>query len=360
LGGRRRKWHGVLAAGCVLSLGLGLAWSTVPGKVLLADIYWELVLGLHLINPATYVGPHFWAVSASPDGRVLAVGGMHRDVLLFDTATGESLPSPMRHEEWVMEVLWSPDGRWFASTSFSGSVHVQEVATGRSVAAFERDEVAYTIAFHPTRPLLAWGSYDGLLSLVDLETGAAIRSFPGNEEGVLFTAFTPSGEGLVAAGEDGVIRFFDPDSGELVRTLEGHDGGVTSVGFTPDGRLAVSGGDDGTVRLWDLTSEEVLRVSHPHKGWVNFSTFLPDGERYVTVGTDDDVFVWAVDGGLVQRLPGHADWLMCVRSFPGGDRFVTTGKDGTVRVWDSERLQVVRTIDVWASIDDGARRLPAL
>jgi WD40 repeat protein len=51
---------------------------------------------------------------------------------------------------------------------------------------------------------------------------------------------------------------------------------------------------------------------------------------------------------------------MCVRSFPGGDRFVTTGKDGTVRVWDSERLQVVRTIDVWASIDDGARRLPAL
>ncbi len=94
---------------------------------------------------------------------------------------------------------------------------------------------------------------------------------------------------------------------------------------------------------------------------MNFSTFLPDGTGYLTVGTDPHVFVWSSDlKAAPQRLEGHDDWLMCVRVFPGGQRFVTTGKDGTARIWDVERLELLQSIDLWAGIDPGGMRWPAL
>ncbi len=77
--------------------------------------------------------------------------------------------------------------------------------------------------------------------------------------------------------------------------------------------------------------------------------------------THPHVFAWSTDPGTdPQRLEGHDDWLMCVRSFPDGRRFVTTGKDGTARIWDAERLELLQTIDLWAAIDPGGMRWPAL
>ncbi|MCO4774297.1 MAG: WD40 repeat domain-containing protein, partial [Deltaproteobacteria bacterium] len=298
----------------------------MPGQVAIADVYWEIVLALGWISPAGYIGPHIWAVSASPDGERLAVGSMNQEVLLFDLATGEPLPSPGREREWVMEVLWSPDARWFASTSFSGQVTLREDATGRVVYQSAGRDVAYTVAFHPTRPLAAWGAYDGLVRLVDLQTGRETNQIPAQEEGVLYVTFTPDGEGLVASGEDGTIRRFTLD-GQRVAEYVGHSSGVTAVSFSTDARSMISGGDDATVRVWDTESGALKSTRTPHPGWINFSTFLPGRDTFLTVGTDDDVFVWDLGDleGEPRRLEAHSDWLMCVRPLPGGDRFVSAG-----------------------------------
>lgn len=332
------------------------------GRVKVADIYWEIVLLTRLVRPSSYVGPHIWAVSVSPDGERLAVGSMHQQVLLFDIATGQPLPSPGREEEWVMEVMWSPDGRWFASTSFSGQVTIRADASSEVAYTSSGDDVAYTVAFHPTLPLAAWGSYDGLVRLVDLSTGLETARIPAQEEGVLYVTFTPSGDGIVASGEDGTIRRFDLTSSELRTEYVGHEAGVTAVSFSEDGRSMISGGDDATVRVWDAATGALKSTRTPHTGWVNFSTFLPGRDTFLTVGTDNDAFAWDLADltGPPRRLSAHSDWLMCVRPFPDGSRFVTAGKDGTARIWNSDTLAVEQVIDVWSSVDDGGLRLPAL
>ena len=355
----KRLAKGLALATLAAVVLLAAAWQTVPGQVRIADAYWELVLAAGLVSPRDYVGPHLWAVATSPDGQRIAAGGMSRDVLVFDANTGAPLPSPERHAEWVMEALWSPDGRYLASTSFSGGVKVRDLLTDRPVGSFSGRDVAYTVAFHPAAPLLAWGAYDGSIRLVDLRSGDTLQTIAANEGGVLFVTFTPDGGQLVSTGEDGVIRFFDPESGEQLRAIEAHAAGITSVSFSPDGARMVSGGDDAQSRLWDVASGELLHEASPHRGWINFSTFLPDG-RYLTVGTDDGVFVWGADGSGPQRLTAHRDWLMCARPFPDGRRFATTGKDGTIRIWSAATLEVERTIDVWAGIAPTGLRLPAL
>jgi len=338
---------------------LAVAWMTIPGRVKIADVYWEITLAAGWTNPGTYVGPHQWAVAISPDGARLAVGGMAREVLIYDLATGDRLPPPTVHSEWVMEVGWSPDGRYFASTDFGGGIVIQDLHSGTEVARFGGRDVAYTFAFHPTLPLLAWGAYDGSIRVVDLTTGGGPGAIAANEGGVLFVTFTPDGERIASTGEDGKVRFFDLATGVAAGVWDAHDAGITSISFSPDGTRAVTGGDDAMVRLWDVESGALLYEASPHAGWVNFSTFLPDG-RYVTVGTSDVVSVWDADApGPPVRLDA-GNWLMCVRPLPDGSAFVTSGKDGVVRFWDSATLEVVREIDVFADIDEGGRRWPAL
>ena len=347
----------------VLLLVLAIGWSTTSGRVRIADVYWNILLELSLVEPHDYVGPHFWAASFAPDGRTLAAGGMSRDVLLYDLTNGQRLPSPYRHDTWVMEVLWSADGRWFASTSFSGNVVVQEAASGTVVYRNQvgGGEVAYTVAFHPTEPLLAWGAYDGKVRLVDLAQGTEIRSFQANKGGVLYVTWTPDGGQLVSTGEDGTIRFWDPENGSPGQVLTGHEAGITTVSFTSDGRRMVSGGDDATVRVWDVSTGKALRVESPHAGWINFSTVLPDDRHFISVGTDNRIFIWPLEGdGDPRILDSHTDWIMCARTSWDGTRFVTTGKDGTAKVWDAQTFVLRHTIDMWSPIDRGGFRWPAL
>ena len=350
-----------VALALALTLGAGAiaAACSIPGRVQIADTYWEVILAAGLVSPAAYIGPHQWAVAISPDGRQLAVGGMSPEPLLYDLQTGARLPSPSTHREWVMEVGWSPDGRYFASTDFGGNVIVRDLQERREVARGSGRDVAYTFAFHPTRPLVAWGAYDGSVRLVDLRDGRTVRTIPANEGGVLYVTFTPDGSQLVSTGEDGRVRFFDPDTGAPGAVWAAHAAGITSVAFSADARRAVTGGDDAMVRLWDVARGTLIYERSPHRGWVNFTTFLPDG-RYLSVGTDDAVSVWPADPpGPPTRLDAGG-WLMCVRPLPDGSGFVTSGKDGVVRIWDAGTLEVRQEIDVFADIDRGTWRWPAL
>ena len=356
----RRLLLAALAMLVALVLVLGVTWMTAAGRTWLADVYWEITLSVGLTDPSSYVGPHFWAVAVSPDGRQIAAGGMHQQPLLFDAQTGARLPLPVHHRQWVMEVGWSADGRWFASTSFDGEVQVYDLLEGREVGDWQGRDVAYTFAFHPSRPVMAWGAYDGAIRLVDLVTGESLGELQANAGGVLYVTWTPDGEQLASTGEDGQVLFLDPQTGEQVARWQAHDAGITAISFSPDGRYAVTGGDDATVRLWDVATGTMLREHSPHAGWINFVTFLSDG-RFLSVGTDHRVFVWSVhDSAPPMALAGHPGWLMCVRPFPDGSRFVTSGKDGTLRVWDASTLQVVETIEAFDQVDEGGFRLPAL
>jgi len=340
-------------------LGLAVVSCSPWGRTLVREGYWESAIALGVIRPEAYVGPHLWAVAVSPDGSRIAAGGMSRDVQLMDAETGAALPSPLRLDSWVMEVGWSEDGRWFGASSFLGEVTVIEEATGRTALALRTDDVSYTFAFHPSRPWVAIGSYDGTLRLADLEAGTVRWSTRASEAGLLFVTFLPDGSALAAAGEEGAVRFFEPASGAAGRVLPVHGAGVTAVAFSPAGRLMATGGDDAWVRLWDVASGALLQEAQPHRGWTNFSAFLPDGNRWVTVGTDDRVYVWSVGDAAPRAREGHPGGLMCVRPFPDGAAFVTSGKDGHVRIWDAGTLDVDRAFDVWGRTDPGGWRWPA-
>src|SRR5262249_20261074 len=104
------------------------------------------------------------AVAFSPDSRRNAVRTRTGSVPVYDAITGKSLIVTEGHSDGVvMGLAFSGDGTLLASASGDRSVKIWDVSDdqGREVTTLTGHAgTVYTVAFHPTKKLVATGSWD--------------------------------------------------------------------------------------------------------------------------------------------------------------------------------------------------------
>src|SRR5262249_24432351 len=148
------------------------------------------------------------------------------------------------HDEPVMGVLFSPDGRRLFSGARDFHVKVwdpfqgQEALTlpGQQVAVSPDGKYATTTGQARPNPLVeplqvVW--------LWDGRQGKLVRKFEGHKEEVAWTAFSPDGKRVASGGGTflaGRILVWDPATGKVLSDLEVPRGEVRHVTFSPDGR----------------------------------------------------------------------------------------------------------------------------
>ncbi len=150
-----------------------------------------------------------------PDGRRIAVAGQYA-ITIHDAASGQVRVRWNHPKMTFWQLCWSPDGR-FVAGKYQSEAHIWEAATGRLVA---------TLAGH----------------------GGAIKSLD----------WSPDGERLATAGDDKTVRLWDAHTGMPVFTLRGHDAAVLAVAWSGDGLKLASAAANGTVRIWDAAAGSVI------------------------------------------------------------------------------------------------------
>lgn len=193
------------------------------------------------------------SLAFSPDGKTLAVtGGPGRTVELWDTGT-QALWRTLRDSGSVPKRLdFAPDGRTLAVAGDDGSVTVWDAKDGRQLTQFgAHDEAIIALAYSPDGRVLATGaSLDPVARLWEAATGRPLATLEGHKAGLTSLAFAPGGTSIATASGDGTIMLWDTEQSRRLGTLRGHTGWVWSVAFAPDGLSLVSGGADSTLRLW--------------------------------------------------------------------------------------------------------------
>jgi WD40 repeat protein/serine/threonine protein kinase len=292
----------------------------------------------------SYVG----SVAFSPDGRLLACAGWDpystvkgrplNTVEVWDLRTGQqlhALPGPNP----AMRVTFSPDGKLLAAGGVAGPAQLWDVAAGNLLHSWDK---AGPASFSPDGKLLAMGLKDAVL-VADVATGREVRRIPAPRGRV---TFRPDGRVLAVTGPNDV-RLLDAVTGREVGVLAygptevdpyfGGDGIETS--FSPDGRLLVAA--TSPPQVWDVAADPP-RLRHRlvgHAGVVPGVAFSPDGRHVATAGADSTVRLWDAHSGAEQSvLRGHTSWAGCVAFHPDGWCLASGGRQpGDVKLWDLTR-----------------------
>jgi WD40 repeat protein len=168
-----------------------------------------------------------WVVcqpALSPDGSLLAVGSKwvvgepRRPVRCFDlwsVTSGKKVGQVAEVQGDGSVAQFSPDGRTLAVGAMDGSLSLYDVRAGKLTRTLTENWTVSTVDFHPTRPLLAFGTFDRKgnpnVRVADLPTGRILGDLTADQFSVCAVRFSPDGKWLATVGNERVVRVWKLD-----------------------------------------------------------------------------------------------------------------------------------------------------
>ncbi len=119
--------------------------------------------------------------------------------------------------------------------------------------AIPHDEAVLTVRFSPDGKLLATATRSlGPYLWCAITWKPVVLQKNARGAMVVSVAFSPGGDRLAAAHDDGLVVCWNTETGQPLPTALDHNAAVTSLAFRPDGKTILTGCLDRKARLWDL------------------------------------------------------------------------------------------------------------
>ncbi|CAE6375190.1 unnamed protein product [Rhizoctonia solani] len=292
-------------------------------------------------------GHNSWikSVSFSPCGTYLVSGSYDKTVCIWDSQSKQLTHRLQKHEHWVISVGVSNDSKYFYSVSEDRLIHVWSKRTGEleyTIGPIEADgqhddhydEFWPAILLFDTKRVVC-GSMSGRIYIQD--DGKPTCTLTGHNGWVFSIAFSPSRQLIASGSDDGVVMIWDATTRERLFGPLMHSGSVFSIAFSPDGTQLASGCFDGIICLWSsLTGIAVGNPFGGHTGCILSVFFSPSGHQLVSGSADKSLRVWDVASGQsIAVFEGHTDQVLSVAFSPDGAQIASGSADSIIRLWNA-------------------------
>ncbi|NOR41675.1 MAG: hypothetical protein GQ537_10745 [Gammaproteobacteria bacterium] len=271
-------------------------------------------------------------IAFSPDGTLLASGGLQGEVQIWSVPGGERLALLEDHMRRIEGLLWI-DEEHVLSADKHGKILVWDIGSQTVTAALQ------------TEPLtsVAWLSTPGTL-IVGYAAGQ-LRSFSypgfqqiaqtGTDSKVLSVATGSANRQVAVSTANRHVQLFDSYL-QPVKTLQQPPGKTFGLRFSPD-RQQLAGGGWFDIFLWSTTTGQLQVRDTGHRGLVIAVDYSPDGSQMVSIGRVTDANVLVTDtasGSLNRRLTTQPLCGWSARFSPDGRYIASSSEDGSLQLYD--------------------------
>ena len=188
------------------------------------------------------------AVACLPDSPVVASSGMEKTIRLWDINTETCIRILDGHADWIWALAFAPSASnakessvnqtatpLLASGSHDTTIRIWDIDMGECLNVLQgHTNWVISVVFSPNGRLLASASHDATARIWDVQTGECLKTFYTSPSRLMSIAFSPDGKILAASGENEKIWFWQIESGELIQTIQGNRlyEGMTITGAT--------------------------------------------------------------------------------------------------------------------------------
>jgi WD40 repeat protein/class 3 adenylate cyclase len=278
--------------------------------------------------------------SFSSDGKRLGIANLERpEAVVIDVGTWNEVFTLRGQEFQVMDVDWSPNGRWIATSARDETVRIWDGRTGRPrFTLFGHAAAVSSADWSPDSSRLVTGSDDGTAKVWEISEagGRELLSLSAQDTraGVNGVAFSPDGDRVMTGDiEIRAVNVWDvSDTGDAEwANLFADPLTFTSVAFTLDGRLVTSGPErlPEEVAIWDPeTGRRLGEIAHPERFDEPADELdmevSPDGGLLAVAG-GPRTQVWDLENGDLAFAIRSEGWLESVSWSPDGELLATAG-----------------------------------
>jgi len=279
-------------------------------------------------------GSRIQCLAFAPVGQIIAAGGGHDPIRLWDSVTGREIRQC--NEPWIQALAFSTRGTVLFSGGKLKTIRMWNVADGKEFAQLTGHNAPITaLAVSPDGSMLASGGQDGTVILWEIIHRKIMTQFKGHTDAITSLAFSPDRDSsyVVSGSSDRTVRVWHVDQQQMIRQIEAGCS-VAAVAFVDDTTVA-SAGDDNHIRLWQALEGKPLHLFKGHGGAVIGLQATRDGKKLISSAADATVRLWDVAGRKeIQSIPRHAEDGEALAISKDGQTLAFAGGNHTVRVFD--------------------------
>ena len=296
----------------------------------------------------------FRTVKPSPNGTYFAVA---TGIGLWWYEMSSKSPIALWETErgMISTVDFSQDGEWSAIANYDGVIKVVDIQSGECLAQMKRTEehnIYWHIDFSPDSKWIATANFSGIVEVLDVHQGNCVAQMDrGNRKAggadIYRLEFSPNGKyvaGTADVDTEGTQTYiWCPETGKLIFKFAGRNFSFSQdscllAGVTFDEPIGDADPINHYISVWNITTGE--RISHfsVKSAWMDTIIFSPCGEFLAFSSRDEILSVWDITRDEQERVYPDFQTSRTVPFYSTeGELFAIVDRQDTIEVWNMER-----------------------